>query len=79
MDLSTEHLKRVAQGSARSLTMWFAALLAAFGAVQANLDHLRPLCGNNAEVFGYITIAIAVVVAVLRILTTMSLADKAPE
>lgn len=60
--------------AAKSKTMCFALLLAVFGAAQVNLHQLQEVISPAA--FGYINMAIAVVVAALRTVTTTSLSDK---
>jgi len=58
----------------KSKTINFALILAAFGAAQANLPAVQAFV--TPEAYGYITLGIAVVVAVLRSVTTTALADK---
>ena len=70
----TETAKKAAKGAVRSKTMNFAVLLAAFGAAQANLPAVQEFV--TPERYGYVTLGIAVVVAVLRAITTSSLAGK---
>lgn len=77
MSVDKQMVVKVAQGSLRSWTMWFAVLLAAFGALQLEMDHLAPLI--PPEAFGWVNIVVGVTVAVLRIVTTMPLAEKAPQ
>lgn len=67
--------KRAVKGATRSYTMWFAILLAAFGALQLEMDHVEPLVSRAA--FGWFNIITGVVIAVLRILTTMPLSERA--
>ena len=58
----------------RSRTMWFAYLLAALGALESNMhmfkDHMSP------EAYGYVLTGIAMIVAVLRIVTTQPLKER---
>lgn len=56
-------------------TLIFAALLAAFGAAQVALPAVHELIAP--AVYGWATLAISVVVAVLRILTTTPVAEGA--
>ena len=54
--------------------MWFAYLLAAFGALESNIhmfkDHMSP------EAYGYVLTGIAIIVAVLRVVTTQPLKER---
>lgn len=76
MNIAGQSVRKVAQGSLRSWTMWFAVALAAFGALQVEADHLQGLIPVVA--WGWFNIIVAVAVAVLRVITTMPLSDKAP-
>lgn len=76
MMIAGQPVRKVAQGSLRSWTMWFAVLLAAFGALQIEMDHLNGLIPPAA--FGWVNVVTGVAVAVLRVITTVPLADKAP-
>jgi len=58
----------------KSKTIIFAMLLAGVGAVQASMDVLTPYM--TPQIAGLATVIVGVVVAVLRVLTTTSLADK---
>lgn len=60
--------------SLKSKTINFALLLGAFGAAQANLPAVQSLV--SPESYGWLTFGSAVVVAVLRVLTTKPLAEK---
>ena len=62
------------RGAFKSWTIRFSMALAIFGALQLNIEHLRVLVSPN--VFAWANIAIGVVVATLRFITTMSLSDK---
>lgn len=59
---------------ARSKTMWFALVLAILGVLQTSMDVFTPYLTPQA--IGIVTLIIGVVVAILRELTTKSLADK---
>lgn len=52
----------------RSKTMWFALLLVVLGALMDNLSYIQHLIAP--EYYGVIVIAIGVVVAILRYITT---------
>ena len=58
----------------KSKTINFAVLLALFGAAQANLPVVQEFI--SPEIFGYITLGIAIVVAMLRAYTTKPLSEK---
>lgn len=58
----------------KSKTINFAAVLAMFGAAQANLQALQEIISPAA--YGYLTIVFAVVVALLRAVTTQPLSEK---
>lgn len=58
----------------KSKTMIFAMALGVLGAVQASLDVFTPYL--SAQAMGFVTMAIGMAVAVLRVLTTMPLEDK---
>lgn len=57
----------------KSKTMLFSMLLTIFAALQASIADVGQLAGEHAPL---VTVGIAVIVAVLRFLTTTSLADK---
>jgi len=58
----------------RSKTMLFSIALSVLGAVQASMDvfdkYLTP------QAMGFVTLAIGVMVAILRVITTQPLSDK---
>lgn len=58
----------------RSKTLWFSAILAVLGAMELHSALLRDLVG--AEHFGAVMLAISVVTAVLRVVTTQPLSEK---
>lgn len=62
------------KGSLYSKTMWFAAVLAVLSTVYANLDSIAPFVSK--ETLGVIGLTVSVCIAVLRTVTTMSLAAK---
>jgi len=61
-------------GAAKSWTIWFSAALVLFGFLQLESDHIAALVSPQA--WGWYNIATGAIVAVLRFLTTMSLAEK---
>jgi hypothetical protein len=54
--------------------MWFSLALVIFGALMDNFSYVQSLIDPRYYGFGYI--AIGVIVAVLRFLTTQPLSDK---
>lgn len=58
----------------KSKTMLFAMLLAIFGALQASQTVFIPFLSQ--EIYGIFTILISIIVALLRIVTTMPLENK---
>lgn len=68
-------VKQVIKGSTKSWTMWFAVALTAFGALQLELDHFSILL--SPKVNAILNIVTGVIVAILRMVTTTSLAEKA--
>jgi len=58
----------------RSRTMWFSFALVVFGALFDNFSYVQNLIDPRFYGFGYI--AIGIIVAVLRFLTTKPLDDK---
>jgi len=60
--------------AAKSKTMIFAALVAAFGAAQANIETLQDFL--TPEMYGIVTFAIAICIAALRAVTTQPLSEK---
>ncbi len=57
-----------------SKTMWFAAALAAFGALQVGMEDMQHLI--SPAMHGWINMISGVCVAVLRALTTVPLSEK---
>ncbi len=58
----------------RSKTMMFALSLAVLGAIQASLDVFTPYLTPQA--MGFLTIIVGIVVAILRVVTTLPLDKK---
>ena len=58
----------------KSKTMWFSLLLAVFGALQAGWGLIDDFMTPRAAGFG--AVAIGIIVAILRIVTTKPLEDK---
>jgi hypothetical protein len=61
-------------GALKSKTMWFSLLLVLFGALMDNSVYLRDLI--PAQYFSLIMIAIGIICALLRMVTTQPLAAK---
>jgi hypothetical protein len=62
------------KGATKSWTIWFSAALVLFGFLQLESDHVGELISPQA--WGWYNIVTGAIVAVLRFLTTMSLAEK---
>ena len=62
-------------GALRSKTIWFSLALAVLSVVQIHSGIFSPLFKDPAN-FGYFTAAIAVMVAVLRWITSLPLSAK---
>ena len=67
-------MKRKLTGALRSKTIWFSAVLAALGAIQANSDALEKFLTPSQA--GLAITLIGVIVAVLRVVTTRPLDEK---
>ena len=66
--------RRRTRGVMRSKTMWFSLALMVFGVVFDNFSYVQNLI--DPRLYGPILIAIGVVVAVLRFVSSMPLEDK---
>lgn len=60
--------------AAKSKTIWFALALAVFGVIELQVKLFAQYM--SPEAFGIFNIVISIVVAVLRVLTTMPLSEK---
>jgi hypothetical protein len=58
----------------KSRTMWFALLLVVFGALEAGFPYLQSVI--EPQYYGSILVAIGVIVAILRYVTTQPLNKK---
>lgn len=67
-------VRAAVKGATRSWTIWFAIGLAAFGALQLEMDHIQEMVSH--ETFGWFNIATGIIIAVLRVLTTTSLVER---
>lgn len=54
--------------AAKSKTIWFALLLVVFGALMDNLQYLQSVI--DQRYYGVIMIAVGIIVAILRFVTT---------
>lgn len=68
------HLKALFSGSLHSKTMWFAVVLAILGVLEQSSGLIRAWVGEAN--FGLVMFVIAILAALLRVLTTLPLADK---
>ena len=68
-------MKATAAGALRSKTIWFAVALAVLSTLAGGLDDLKPYLGTWGPLVGQL---VAVGIAVLRVLTSVPLEDKAP-
>ena len=67
-------MRRVMRGAMRSKTMWIGLALAVFGALYDNFSYIQNII--DPRYYGILLIVIGVIVAVLRVLTTLPLEDK---
>lgn len=58
----------------KSKTMWFALALAVLGVIEMNVKFFTAYM--TPELFGVFSISISIIVAVLRIFTTLPLSEK---
>lgn len=58
----------------KSKTMWFAFALVVFGAIEAGFPYLQNII--DSKYYGVLLVAIGIVVAVLRFLTTQPISEK---
>jgi uncharacterized membrane protein YdcZ (DUF606 family) len=58
----------------RSKTMWFSLALVILGVVYDNFSYVENII--NPRLYGVLLIAIGIIVAVLRFITTMPLDEK---
>jgi membrane-anchored glycerophosphoryl diester phosphodiesterase (GDPDase) len=59
---------------AKSKTMIFSIILSVIGVIQASTDFLSTIMSPHA--FGYLTLVIGIIAAILRVVTTQPLSDK---
>ena len=58
----------------KSKTLWFALALAIFGVLEMNVKVFQTYL--SPDFFGIFTILISVIVAILRVITTLPLSEK---
>lgn len=58
----------------KSKTIWFSILLAVFGVVEANLQLFAQFL--PAEAVGIFSLVVGLIVAILRVVTTLPLSQK---
>jgi len=58
----------------KSKTLWFAFALAIFGVLEMNIKVFQTYL--SPDFFGFFTIIVSVIVALLRVITTLPLAEK---
>lgn len=58
----------------KSKTLWFALALAIFGVLEMNVKVFQTYL--SPDFFGILTILVSVVVAILRVITTLPLSEK---
>ena len=67
-------MRRKTRGAIHSKTMWFSLALMVLGVIYDNFSYVQNII--DPRLYGIILIAIGVVVAILRFITTMPLEDK---
>lgn len=67
-------MKRRSRGVMRSKTMWFSFALVILGVVYENFSYVQNII--DPRLYGVLLIAIGIVVAILRFITTLPLDDK---
>ena len=67
-------MRRKTRGAMHSKTMWFSLALVILGVVYDNFSYVENII--NPRLYGVMLIAIGIVVAVLRFVTTLPLDEK---
>jgi len=67
-------MSRKSRGAMRSKTMWFSFALVILGVVYENFSYVQNII--DPRLYGVLLIAIGIVVAILRFITTLPLDDK---
>jgi len=67
-------MRRTTRGAMHSKTMWFSLALVILGVVYDNFSYVENII--NPRLYGVLLIAIGIIVAVLRFITTLPLDKK---
>ena len=67
-------MRRRARGAMHSRTMWFSLALVVLGVIYDNFSYVQNII--DPRLYGILLIAIGIVVAILRFITTSSLDDR---
>ena len=67
-------MRRKARGAMHSRTMWFSLALVVLGVIYDNFSYVQNII--DPRLYGILLIAIGIVVAILRFITTSSLDDR---
>ena len=67
-------MRRKARGMMRSRTMWFSLALVILGVVYDNFSYVQNLI--DPRLYGVLLIAIGIIVAILRFITTAPMEDR---
>ena len=67
-------MRRKTRGAMHSKTMWFSLALVILGVVYDNFSYVENII--DPHLYGILLIAIGIIVAVLRFVTTLPLEDK---
>ena len=67
-------MRRRARGAMHSRTMWFSLALVVLGVIYDNFSYVQNII--DPRLYGVLLIAIGIVVAILRFITTSSLDDR---
>ena len=67
-------MRHKARGAMHSRTMWFSLALVVLGVIYDNFSYVQNII--DPRLYGVLLIAIGIVVAILRFITTSSLDDR---
>lgn len=67
-------MRRKTRGAMRSKTMWFSLALVILGVVYDNFSYVENII--DPKLYGVLLIAIGIIVAILRFVTTLPLDEK---
>lgn len=68
------NMRRKTRGAMRSKTMWFSLALVILGVVYDNFSYVENII--DPKLYGVLLIAIGIIVAILRFVTTLPLDEK---